>query len=53
MENNKSNYSYDNVIEVTDTDSSRKYLAKVFTWMFVALGVSAATAYAFLLTLLC
>jgi FtsH-binding integral membrane protein len=47
MEIKNSNYSYDSVSEVTDTDSSRKYLAKVFTWMFIALGVSAATAYAF------
>lgn len=43
----KEKYVYDNVIQVNEVDSSRKYLAKVFTWMCVALGVSAAVAYAF------
>ena len=47
MENNTSNYVYDNVTQINDDDSSRKYLAKVFTWMFVALGVSAFVAFEF------
>jgi FtsH-binding integral membrane protein len=47
MENNSSDYVYQNVSQITDADSSRKYLAKVFTWMFIALGVSAFIAYTF------
>jgi len=47
MESKSSNYVYDNVIQIDETDSSRKYLAKVFTWMFAALGVSALVAYMF------
>ena len=46
MESNNPNYVYKNVIQLNDDDSSRKFLAKVFTWMFVALAVSAASAYA-------
>ncbi len=47
MENNNPNYVYNNVIQLDETDSSRKYLAKVFTWMFVALGISAFVALEF------
>jgi FtsH-binding integral membrane protein len=47
MENNNPNYVYDNVMQVDDADSSRKFLARVFSWMFVALGVSSICAYAF------
>ena len=47
MENNNPNYVYDNVIQLDEADASRKYLAKVFTWMFIALGVSAFVAYEF------
>lgn len=47
MENNNSNYVYENVTQINDTDSSRKFLANVFMWMFVALGVSAFCAYSF------
>ncbi|MFD0751902.1 Bax inhibitor-1 family protein [Mucilaginibacter calamicampi] len=43
----KEKYVYDNVIQIDETDASRKYLAKVFTWMFVALGISAFVAYSF------
>lgn len=49
MENNNPNYVYENVIQINDTDASRKYLAKVFTWMFVALGISAFVAFEFYL----
>ncbi len=47
MENNTHNYVYDNVIQIDEATESRKYLAKVFTWMFVALGVSALVAFEF------
>ena len=47
MENQTPDYT--NVIQIDDADSSRKYLAKVFTWMFVALGISAFTAFEFFL----
>jgi FtsH-binding integral membrane protein len=42
-----SNYSYDEVIHVEDAAASRKFIANVFLWMFVALAVSAGAAYAF------
>jgi len=47
MENNKPDYVYDNVIQINDADSSRRFLANVFMWMFVALGISALLAYLF------
>lgn len=47
MENNNPNYVYNNVIQLDDADSSRKYLAKVFSWMFIALGISAFVALEF------
>lgn len=50
MENNNSNYVYDNVIQIDDAAASRKFIANVFLWMFIALGVSALCAYAFATT---
>lgn len=51
MESNNPNYVYDSVVQLDDeATSSRKYLAKVFAWMFVALGVSAFCALEFYLT---
>jgi FtsH-binding integral membrane protein len=51
MESNNPNYTYDNVVQLDDSaTSSRKYLAKVFAWMFVALGISAFCALEFFLT---
>ncbi|TSJ43522.1 Bax inhibitor-1/YccA family protein [Mucilaginibacter corticis] len=50
MENNNPNYVYENVIQINEADSSRKFLANVFLWMFIALGVSAFCAYAFATT---
>ena len=51
METNNPNYTYDSVVQLDDSETaSRKYLAKVFTWMFVALGVSAFCALEFFLT---
>jgi FtsH-binding integral membrane protein len=51
MENKNFNYSYDKVIDAEDLAdvASRKFLAKVFTWMFVALGISAFCAFEFFL----
>jgi FtsH-binding integral membrane protein len=50
MENNSNNYVYNNVIQLDDSEiASRKYLAKVFSWMFVALGISAFVAFEFYL----
>ena len=45
MENNTPDYVYSNVTQLHEDDASRKYLAKVFTWMFVALGLSAFFAF--------
>lgn len=51
MENNNPNYVYQNVIQMDDeAAASRKFLAKVFTWMFVALGISTFCAYEFFIT---
>ncbi|OJW12573.1 Bax inhibitor-1/YccA family protein [Mucilaginibacter sp. 44-25] len=47
METKTTDYVYDNVIQIEDAEASRKYLAKIFTWMFVAMGISAFTAYEF------
>jgi FtsH-binding integral membrane protein len=47
MENNKPDYVYNNVIQLDDADASRKFLANVFLWMFVALGISATMAFMF------
>jgi FtsH-binding integral membrane protein len=47
MDNRSTNYVYDNVIEINDADASRKFIANVFLWMFVALGLSAFCAYIF------
>ncbi len=47
MESKSSNYVYDNVIQINDADASRKFIANVFLWMFVALGLSAGCAYYF------
>src|ERR1700740_2148752 len=47
MENNNPDYVYQNVMQLDDATASRKFLAKVFSWMFAALGVSAFCAYLF------
>jgi hypothetical protein len=36
-------------MQIDDAEASRKYLAKVFTWMFGALGISAFVAFEFYL----
>jgi len=40
-------YKYDNVVQIDNVDSARKFVANVFLWMFVALALSAACAYEF------
>jgi FtsH-binding integral membrane protein len=47
MENNKPNYVYDNVMQINEADSTRRFLASVFMWMFVAMGISGIFAYEF------
>jgi len=47
MENNNPDYVYKNVIQLNDSDASRKFIANVFLWMFVALGISALCAFTF------
>jgi FtsH-binding integral membrane protein len=50
MENNRPDYTYNSVFQMDDSETaSRKYLAKVFTWMFLALGISAFFALEFFL----
>ena len=46
MENK--DYDYENVIQLDDAEaSSRKFIANVFLWMFLALAISAFCAYEF------
>jgi len=48
METQKTDYNYKNVIQLDGTeDSTRKFMANVFMWMFVALAISATAAYLF------
>jgi len=47
MENNNPNYVYQNVIQIDDQASSRKFIANVFAWMFGALAISAICAFIF------
>jgi FtsH-binding integral membrane protein len=47
MENQNQDYTYQNVVQIEDADQSRKFIASVFLWMFVALGISSIAAYSF------
>src|ERR1700743_1105219 len=47
MENQNPDYTYNNVIQIEDADQSRKFIANVFMWMFVALGISSLAAFSF------
>jgi len=47
MESNNFNYQYEKVMQGGDEAASRKFIANVFMWMFVALGISAFCAYLF------
>lgn len=48
METHNTDYDYTNVVQLSGTEeTTRKFMANVFLWMFVALGVSAGFAYYF------
>lgn len=48
MEIQKREYDFKNAVQLDGTeDSTRKFMANVFMWMFVALGISAALSYLF------
>lgn len=48
METRKSEYNFNNINQLEGTtDTTRKFMASVFMWMFVALAISAAAAYLF------
>jgi FtsH-binding integral membrane protein len=47
METKTTNYVYENVSYVENADASRRFIANVFVWMFVALGLSAVCSYIF------
>jgi len=40
-------YKYDNIVQIDDSANVRKFMANVFMWMFVALGISAVCSYEF------
>jgi FtsH-binding integral membrane protein len=50
MENQNQDYVYKNVVQIEDADQSRRFIASVFLWMFVALGISSLAAYSFATT---
>lgn len=47
METKTTNYVYENVSYVENADASRRFIANVFVWMFVALSISAVCSYIF------
>ncbi|HEY9196979.1 MAG TPA: Bax inhibitor-1/YccA family protein [Mucilaginibacter sp.] len=47
MEFKDPEYVYKNVIQLNEQDASRKFIASVFLWMFVALGISSVCAFVF------
>lgn len=48
MEIKNTGYDYKNVVQLSGTEeTTRKFMASVFLWMFVALGISAALSYVF------
>lgn len=47
METKTTDYVYENVSYVENADASRRFIANVFVWMFVALGISAVCSYIF------
>jgi FtsH-binding integral membrane protein len=47
MEDKTTNYVYDSVFVTENADASRRFIATVFMWMFVALAISAGFAYSF------
>ena len=47
MENQSSNYTYQNITQIDEVDSLRKFISNVFFWMSLALGISAGFAWYF------
>jgi FtsH-binding integral membrane protein len=47
METKTTDYVYENVSYVENADASRRFIANVFVWMFVALSISAVCSYVF------
>lgn len=47
MENQSTDLSYKNITQIDEADSSRKFIANVFLWMAVALGVSGGFSWYF------
>ncbi|RYE06942.1 MAG: Bax inhibitor-1/YccA family protein, partial [Sphingobacteriaceae bacterium] len=48
METRKSEYNFNSINQLEGTaDTTRRFMASVFMWMFVALAISAAAAYLF------
>lgn len=47
METKTHDYVYENVSYVENPEASRKFIANVFVWMFVALGISSLCTYTF------
>ncbi|MCQ6959720.1 Bax inhibitor-1/YccA family protein [Mucilaginibacter aquariorum] len=47
METKTHDYVYENVSYVENAEASRKFIANVFVWMFVALGISSLCTYTF------
>ncbi len=48
METRKTEYNFNSINQLEGTaDTTRKFMANVFMWMFVALAISAAAAYIF------
>ncbi len=46
----KEDYQYKNVVQVEDADASRRFMARVFAWMFAGLAVSSVMSYLFAYT---
>jgi FtsH-binding integral membrane protein len=44
---NNFEYAYENVSHVENPEASRRFIANVFVWMFVALGISSICTYTF------
>jgi len=47
METKTQDYVYQNVSHIENAEASRRFIANVFMWMFVALGLSALCTYIF------
>lgn len=47
METKTHDYVYENVSHVENAEASRRFIANVFVWMFVALGISSLCTYLF------